>query len=1290
MDHSRGGSVGGQDVLRPGPVLERRPALQGGRAAGLEPYVPRLVVDWLRETPDATVRQVEGSLAFVDISGFTMLTERLALKGKVGAEELSDLLNATFAQLLVVAYLDGAGLVKWGGDAILLLFDGPDHAARACRAAYRMRTRMRRIGTLNTTAGRVSLRMSVGIHSGTFHFFLVGDPAVHRELLVSGPAASTCAELEALAAAGEIVISPATAAMLRRSLVGAPKGDGLLLARQPQLDDLVVVGRPSSAGLDLGSTLPVAIREHLLQAAGDAEHRQIAVAFVRFSGTDALLAEQGPGALATALDEMVRNVQEASAYYGVTFFETDIDRDGGKIMLTAGAPRSADHDEERMLRAVRRIMDRVGVLPLRIGVNRGQVFSGDFGPPFRRTYSVKGDPVNLAARVMGHATPGQVLATTEVLDRSRTVFDVEPLAPFLVKGKAAPVSAASVGRVLGERSDGAALTRLVGRERELAALAQALDSARDGRGRMVELVGEPGIGKSRLVAELTASRADVAVVASACDEYESSTPYHPFRRLLRAVLGVASGADAHAVVECLSERARVTDPALLPWLPLVAAVLDVELEPTAETARLDERFRKDRLVDVTTRLMSVLLSGTTMIVLDDVHLMDEASSELLTRLAREVPDRPWVLLVTRRDQQTGFVPTASPDLLSLRLAPLDAAQSIDLAAGALGDSLLRPHEMAALAERAGGNPFFLRGLLLAANSGAPIEALPDSVEAFIDSQIDRLPPDERTVLRYASVLGVQFHEADLRAVLRGHALPTSRAALARMGTFLHATGHGRYRFEHALVRDAAYEGLPYRRRQELHGRVGEHLETTTPDPDDVSELLSLHFLHADRPDKAWYYSRVAGDRARDKFALVEAAQFYRRAVDVSRRLPSLDPRERAQVLEALGDAQTSVGTFDDALASLRAARRLVPQDRLAVADLLRKEALVDHRMDRVSQAVRAINRGLRLLDVDEPGADLVGRRSQLEVWYAWCRLKQGRSRDGVLWATRAEEDAVASGDTAALAEAYEVLFLAHLYMGRRPPRPYGTMALELFRSLGDTYRQARSLNHLGFAAAVEGDVEEAAALYAQAKETFTRAGDVIGAATADYNVGDLLIHQGRLAEAEQVLGRVLPIFQAVGSGEWAGAARRELGQAAVRGGRQEEGLELLLRARTELALLGLGAEVVETDAALVEVSLARQDWQLALDQADEAMPRAVALDVAVAVRALHRHRGRALLGLGRLDEAREALGRALELCTEEGQWDLGAVLVETAAVARAQGDPAAEQLEQRGREDLDRQGYVGD
>ena len=171
------------------------------------PYLPRLVVDWVGTTPELQHRSVDGTLVFVDISGFTKLSEGLAVHGKIGAEELAAIINECFVGLLAVAYADGAQLLKFGGDALLLLFSGPENERRACRAAFAMRRHLRATGKLNVLGQRVTLRMSIGLNSGQFDMFLVGRS--HRELVVTGPAASTTVSMESTATAGEILVSAA-------------------------------------------------------------------------------------------------------------------------------------------------------------------------------------------------------------------------------------------------------------------------------------------------------------------------------------------------------------------------------------------------------------------------------------------------------------------------------------------------------------------------------------------------------------------------------------------------------------------------------------------------------------------------------------------------------------------------------------------------------------------------------------------------------------------------------------------------------------------------------------------------------------------------------------------------------------------------------------------------------------------------------------------------------------------------------------------------------------------------
>src|SRR6478609_10698814 len=202
-------------------------------AIDFTPYVPRLVIEWLAENPDREWREVDGTMAFVDISGFTAMSEKLATQGKVGAEQVTEVMNATFDALLRVAYAYGGGLLKFGGDALLVFFDDDGHEQRAARAAFEMRKTLRSIGRPKTTAGTVTLKMHAGLNSGRFLFTLAG--AEHRELIVSGPAATTTVEMEAASEAGEILLGPGTAAA-QPEVLGEERAGGFLLAAAPEAE----------------------------------------------------------------------------------------------------------------------------------------------------------------------------------------------------------------------------------------------------------------------------------------------------------------------------------------------------------------------------------------------------------------------------------------------------------------------------------------------------------------------------------------------------------------------------------------------------------------------------------------------------------------------------------------------------------------------------------------------------------------------------------------------------------------------------------------------------------------------------------------------------------------------------------------------------------------------------------------------------------------------------------------------------------------------------------------------
>ena len=1179
----------------------------------LTPYVPRLLIEWEREAPGERHRLIDGTLVFMDISGFTAMSERLARSGKVGAEEVTEVMNASFARLLDHAYHEGGSLLKFGGDALLLFYSGAGHAVRACRAALAMRRGLRAFGRFRTSAGLVALRMSVGIHSGPCAFFLAGD--LHREFIVTGPAVTTTVEMESAAQAGEILISTDTAAALPAGACTADERGGFLLKRlapsgsEAAREDAALVFERSEA------FIPLAIREHLRSSPAESEHRQVTVAFIHFDGTDAALTGAGASVLARQLDDLMRSVQAAAQQHDICVLGTDIDRDGGKIILTAGAPRSNDNDEERMLRALREILDAGSALALRIGVNRGPVFAGDVGPEYRKTYTVMGDAVNLAARLMAKATPGQILATGALLDRSRTQFNTQAIEPFMVKGKARPVTAYAVGpiRALRARSD-VSRVPLVGREQEMRFLASTLGSIGAQGTATVELTGPAGIGKSRLLRELAALRQDLAFFEVAAEQYASTTPYFVFGALLRALLGLQpqqrSGGDADIV----RRRLRDTAPELEPWLPLIAAVMDIDVPSTPEADLLEPRFRRARLHDTVTTFLTRLLPHQSLLVFDDAHWLDEASRELLRFIIANVARAPWLICVSRRPDHALSYAELAPNGATLQLEPLAPEAALALTSAAAGDAPLPRHELHMLTERAGGNPLFLREIIANRLAQGGSLDMPESVEALLTAHIDRLAPDDRRLLRFASVLGTALSGETLTGSFVELIPAPGEAGWSRLDEFLVLDTPDLVRFKHALVQEIAYEGLPFRLRRDLHERAGSYIEASAgADAEAQAELLSLHFTRAQNYPKAYRYSRIAGERSRGRFANIEAAEAFSRAIHAARFVEHIAPIEIAALCEARGDVLEVAGMYDEAAAAYHAARRCDGYRGASPGGLSLKEGVIRERMGRYSQAIRWYGRALR----DRTTGTL--DRVKLALAYAGVRFRQGRYAACARWARDALADARASGDRAGEAHAYYLLDHANTMLGNAESGRFRALALPIFEELGDLIGQANVLNNLGVAATLEGYWDEAIASFERSREAREKAGDVVGAATASNNIGEVLLNRGQIEAAEALFNDALRVWRAARYPVGVAVATSALGLAATRAGRPVAARALLNEALAGFHDLHAESFVIETEARLAELDVSCGDDEAAQKRIEEALKHAERAGGEVASRAaLHR------------------------------------------------------------------------
>jgi hypothetical protein len=887
---------------------------------------------------------------------------------------------------------------------------------------------------------------------------------------------------------------------------------------------------------------------------------------------------------------------------------------------------------------------------MRGGVNCGRVYAGEFGPVFRRTWSVVGDAVNLAARLMASADPGHVLATGPVLERCGSAFTLDALPAFTVKGKAEPVTAYDVGEVRATRLDvDTNRLPLVGRDDELQLLLTTATNVARGIGHVVELVAEPGMGKTRLLAEAI-DRWSTPMLRIVCDDYEAGMPYQPVRRLL---LGALDLADDAVEADISARLAAIVDrdaPALKPWRPLLEDVLGLPPSQTTEVDALEPQFRRPRLEDSVVDLLRALLPTTTALVIEDVHAMDEASASLLARLAEAVVRRPWLLVVARRPVEMGYRPAAVDHLTTMRLGPLPSEARSALADLIEDEDPLSPHERTALLRRSGGNPLFLRELVRARRETGSLDQLPDSVEGLLQAQIDRLTPADQRLLRAAAVLGMRFDDNLLQSVVDA-STPVDARAWSRLKAFVVREGGSR-RFSHGLVRDAAYEGLSFRRRRQLHLRAGRALEALpATGAEDRAALLSLHFFHAGEFDEAWLYAMAAADRAAGLYANVEAAELYERALSAGRRLAEVGKPALAQVWESLGDMRYRLSELSAADAAYRGARGLRRDDPMQLAQLALKQAQLSMLTSNRPQALRRLSRGRRLLADQHGDNTAAALDAELAARYGLVLLVSGDYGG----AGRASREALAiaepvNAEQAAVA-AMCTLDLADLYRGRFGVPEEETQsfrAIAFADRLGDLPTLAKLYNQLGFRAYFEGRWNAARTWYERARDSCIRAGDDWNIAVYDGNIAEILVEQGHNDDAELLLRRSYRALRAAGAEREAALLAALLARNAAQRGAVDESRNLIEQARQAVG---------EKDALWALQINARAAECLAL--ADRSAEVLAAVDGALRsitdlegtapqVPTLHRLRGWALARLGRSDDAADALAESTAAALELG------------------------------------------
>ncbi|MBI1817393.1 MAG: AAA family ATPase [Deltaproteobacteria bacterium] len=710
----------------------------------------------------------------------------------------------------------------------------------------------------------------------------------------------------------------------------------------------------------------------------EGERKQVTVLFLDVVGSTPLAERIGPEEMHGIMDRCFRLLAEEVHRYEGTINQFT----GDGIMALFGAPIAHEDAPERAVRAalgmqaaLRRYGDELererGIdFRMRIGINTGPVVVGKIGDDLRMDYTAIGDTTNLAARLQTAAAPGTILISDHTAKSVAGRFLTRPMGALQLKGKSLPVQAHEVVRTLPRAPLVApsehGLTPLVGRSAEITALETVFAHVRAGRGQIAFVVGEAGIGKSRLIYEFRRRISDQEYtwLQGRCISFGRGIPFLPIVDALKNSFAIEEADDDATIIEKVRAGIATLGATVASAEPYLRALLAVDPGDPA-IAQMDAGARRFATFEALKQLMLATAARQPLVLLiEDLHWLDPASEEFLTYILDAMAGARVLLLCTYRP---GYRPALGERSFITRVAlqPLTPDQTATMAAVML-EAREFPSELRSLIiAKAEGNPFFIEevtkslveigALRRSADGyvlGRPVSEIliPDRIQDVIMARIDRLGDDAKRAIQIASVIGREFAIRLLqRASELGENLNPLVGELRALELIYEKAGVPElaYMFKHALTHDVAYESLLMQRRKRLHRTIGLAVEELYADRlAEYWETLAHHFYRAEDWPRAFAYLVKAGDKARAAFANREAVHFYSQALDAAGH-QAIDTRQRAAVHEGKGLAHFCLSEFTEAIDNLRHALELVedPVDRAEINAELAEALLWAHELD---------------------------------------------------------------------------------------------------------------------------------------------------------------------------------------------------------------------------------------------------------------------------------------------------------------------------------------------------------
>ncbi|MBD3277761.1 MAG: tetratricopeptide repeat protein [Candidatus Aegiribacteria sp.] len=1157
--------------------------------------IPRFINDKLNDSEELSRGSFEACVLYIDMVGFTPITEEMMKKGKHGAEELSVLINRIYNPLIRKIYRRGGFVASFAGDGITALFPGGCgqnalDAARTIQDSFHSRS-----GYYRKFSGGRDINVRIGLSHGTVSWSIYGEDL--KAFCFQGDPVLEAARISFDKEPGEILLSENMLPLLETE-------SGNLVLRELE-------GRRRP----LRRIRPTLARQFypqsVLRSDPGGEFRRVVPVFIGIQGEDQAKIE-------STVAGILNRTREYGGYFNGIFNEEK----GLYALVVFGAPVSYENNADRALGLARALLEDCGN-SVRVGFTSGTVFAGIVGSSRRCTYTVLGDSVNLAARIMQGSGWGRLRIPQEILGDFALELETGEPDQVRVKGKKEPLTVVSVRQVSHLPSTAAFQGALVGREDELKELRDFLEPVFRGRFAGVFYVyGEAGMGKSRLVADLTAKLPEVQTFVMQTDEVLRRS-LNPFTYMLKEYFGQLEQKDREVfngkwdlMTESIasssgSERAEIVLKELKRTRSFIAAMLEF-FEEGSLYSQLDGKGRFSNTLQALKAFFKAQSTlAPTVFVLEDMHWLDAESKTAVKNITTNVEDWPFAIIAPSRFTDDGSRPRLdlAEDITvrEMELQPLSGRteeELIEKRLNGLPDVVLSEFVM----DRTEGNPFYIEqfcrylqenGLLEEVDEHIHLKDtefdIPESINAVIVARIDRLSARLKELVQTASVLGREFDVQVLSTMLKGGRKQLEKLLeKGRDEAIWTALSEIIYIFRHTLLRDVAYGMQLKRQLRELHSLAAGAMEKLYPEVKNRLADIAYHYEKAGHRRKASEYLRSAADFASSEYRNEEALSLFSRLLSLQDSV-----KERIETELETIDPLIMLGRWDEAEEVIKRNIRLAEKKGLqrSWAECSKHYAGLCHRRGDNDQALELVKAAAEVFDElsDEAGRMAVGNLrgsiytvigefdKALEDFTESLALAERledlqqvasiKSDLGNVYLYRYELELAKGYFTEARrlcdttgnrrAEANIVNNLAVIEYYRRNYdrcREYMDLFIEISEQVGDRESMAYVLGNIGVLQQQMGEYENAMSYYRRQLALAEELGSDYNRAFALRQIGHVRWAQGDYPSALESMKKALEICEKTGENRSIALTAKEIGKLYYNMGNYEKAKKLILRA----------------------------------------------------------------------------------------------------------------------------------